>query len=237
MKSVQTQFHPDDNLLTEFAAGTLDTAQAIAISAHLHYCPRCRSKVNDMNAVGAMLLSMTSEQDIDISQSIGHQDTDNSGDLLSFDSLMESIEQRDAVPAKTPSPIPEKYQAYPKVVQKMLVDQKPKWKRVTSHLKSANLISGQNEYGIYLQHISAGGQVPEHDHRGDEITVVLKGSISDEDGVYQMGDFIYKAEGDIHRPRASSNEDCLCLSIQQAPVKLTGMLGRFINPFLRIKAV
>jgi len=220
----------------EFSAGILDTAQAIAISAHLHYCPRCRSKVEDMNTIGAALFSMaeqpTSAEAMDI-EGQTHK-------TLSFDALMKTIEHNDKVSTEAANDtltLPVQYSGYPKVVQKMLAQQKLSWKRITSGLKAANLVSGQHKYGVYLQRIEAGCQVPEHDHRGDEITVVLRGSISDEDGVYHTGDFIFKAEGDVHSPRASNNEECLCLSIQQAPVKLTGVWGRFINPLLRINAI
>jgi len=42
-----------------------------------------------------------------------------------------------------------------------------------------------------LHRIKAGGKAPEHDHKGTEITVVLTGSFSDEDDIYQPGDFIF----------------------------------------------
>ena len=33
-----TNHHPDENMLIEFSAGTLDTAASICVSAHLHFC-------------------------------------------------------------------------------------------------------------------------------------------------------------------------------------------------------
>jgi putative transcriptional regulator len=227
MNNVETQHHPDDNLLTEFSAGTLDMAQAIAVSAHLHYCPYCRNKVEKMNNIGAALFTMSEPDDT------------KENNTLSFETLMEHIDNTEPhVLEDTGSIASREYSSsFPTVVQKILAQQKLHWKRVTSGLKAANLASGQNKYGVYLQKIAAGHQVPQHDHRGNEITVVLRGSISDEDGVYQTGDFILKSIGDVHTPRASSNEDCLCLSIQQAPVRLTSILGRFVNPFLRINPI
>jgi len=226
------QHHPDDNLLAEFAAGSIEYAQALAISAHLHYCPQCRSKVNELNCLGGALLALGAQT---------NQTADN--EPLSFNQLMSAIDKREnetntkTVIEPNIDTIPAKYRRLPKAVRKLVSEQTVNWKHVTVGLQSANLVTGQDKYGVYLQNIAAGNTVPEHDHRGSEVTVVLKGSISDEDGVYQAGDFIFKQPGDIHLPIASSNEDCLCLSIQQAPVKLTSFLGHFINPFLRINAV
>jgi putative transcriptional regulator len=39
------QHHPTDNLLVEFAAGTLDKAQALAINGHLHFCTKCQQNI------------------------------------------------------------------------------------------------------------------------------------------------------------------------------------------------
>ena len=90
---------------------------------------------------------------------------------------------------------------------------------------------GEKDYEVALHRIDAGGKAPEHDHRGREITVVLTGSFSDEDGVYQPGDFLVREPGDTHRPFAARNEDCICLSVLEAPIKLTG-IKRILNPFL-----
>ena len=85
-----------------------------------------------------------------------------------------------------------------------------------------------------MQRICAGGTTPEHDHRGTEMTVVLEGSFSDEKGIYREGDFLLKEPGDVHQPVSARNQDCLCLSVQEAPVKLTGLWGKVLNPFIRL---
>jgi len=105
------------------------------------------------------------------------------------------------------------------------------WNNLSSSLKVAPISVGETRYELALHKISAGGKVPEHDHNGQEITVVLKGSFSDEDGVYQTGDFLTKNPGDSHRPMAAQNDDCICLSVSEGPIKLKG-LKRVFNPFL-----
>jgi putative transcriptional regulator len=38
----------------------------------------------------------------------------------------------------------------------------------------------------------------------------------------------------VHRPVVDSDEECICLAVLDAPLKLTGMIGRLVNPFLRM---
>jgi putative transcriptional regulator len=68
-----------------------------------------------------------------------------------------------------------------------------------------------------------------------EYTVVLKGSFSDESSVYTEGDFIIRQPGDVHQPMGAKNGECICLSVQEAPIKLISFLGFFLNPWLKVK--
>ena len=106
-----------------------------------------------------------------------------------------------------------------------------RWRNLSSSLKVAPISVGETNHELALHKISAGGRAPDHGHNGQEITVVLKGSFSDDDGVYQTGDFLIKEPGESHRPIAAQNEDCICLSVLAAPIKLKG-LKRVFNPFL-----
>ena len=57
MKTVN--HHPDAAMLVEFSAGTLDTAASICVSAHLHFCNKCRSELLRLDQVGSQLMSET----------------------------------------------------------------------------------------------------------------------------------------------------------------------------------
>ena len=109
------------------------------------------------------------------------------------------------------------------------------WQKLSQSLKIARLKTGQNSCEVSLHKISAGGKVMAHDHNGPEYTLVLKGSFSDENGMYQPGDFLLKQPGEEHKPYAAANRDCLCLTVIEAPVKFTGLLGRLLNPFIRLQ--
>src|SRR5690606_24367164 len=86
-------------------------------------------------------------------------------------------------------------------------------------------------FQVALQRIAAGARVPTHTHGGTELTVILSGGFSDELGVYHAGDFIARDPSHKHSPTALQNEDCICLTVLDAPIKFTGW-QRLFNPFM-----
>lgn len=80
--------------------------------------------------------------------------------------------------------------------------------------------------------IRAGRRMPAHTHEGSEVTLVLNGAFSDLHGHYGRGD-IAIADSEIdHRPIADPGEDCLCFAVTDAPLRLTGPIGRIVQRFL-----
>lgn len=217
--------HPNTNTLSEYAAGSLDIAASLAVAAHLHFCPHCRKHVESMQTLGGVVMENTPP--------VAVEDSVLSGVLARIDSG-DAIEEAKTSEAKPSASLGD----LPPVVAKVIGQKSTlSWKKLTSSLQIAPLKTGQGKAEVSLHKISAGGKVMEHDHRGMEYTLVLKGSFSDEDGVYQPGDFILKQPGDVHRPYAAANRDCLCLTVVEAPVRFTGLLGWLINPFLRLNPV
>jgi len=220
--------HPDDNLLTEYASGSLANALGIIVCAHLQNCPHCRQRVEHLNKLGAAILKQSATEPVKAE---------------TFDQLMARIRSQSPVAdVDSAAKVQQTHVSYekdpmlkrlPKVIAKLLPsDGKLKWQRASGSLKIARLRAGQQQYEISFQRISCGGKVVEHDHRGLEVTLVLHGSFSDEDGIYSEGDFLVRTPGEVHRPTATQNQDCLCISVVEAPVKVTGLFGKFLNPFL-----
>ncbi len=48
--------HPDEFLLTGFAAGRLDPGPTLVVEAHLKLCPQCRREIDALEAAGGALL-------------------------------------------------------------------------------------------------------------------------------------------------------------------------------------
>lgn len=225
--------HPDENMLTEYAAGSLEWALSLSVAAHLHFCATCRNTVWSLNHLGGTLLNNCDRAPID---------------TATFEKLMArihspQIQTTPVTPEDSDSTadtiVVSKHTALtnaPRVVRKLIPQgRKLKWKFVTPTMKMAPLVTGQQKFQVALHRISTGGRVARHNHRGREVTLVLQGSFSDGFGVYSAGDFVVREPGQIHRPTATENEDCICLTVSEMPVAMTGLWGKMLSPFLTIR--
>ena len=102
------------------------------------------------------------------------------------------------------------------------------------NFRYSELNTGDSQRETSLFTIKAGGNVPRHRHKGDEITVVLKGHFSDQDDHYQVGDFIVRTKGETHTPVAAQDEDCLCLYTLDAPIQMTNWFYRLLAPLMKV---
>lgn len=226
--------HPDDILLLDYSAGSLSVAQALAVSVHLCFCNHCRSQLKKLNSIGGVLLENAKPASVD---------------EHAFELLMKKIDKVSAtehtaktadneslatrVVAQSASARTSKNFTNPltKLLPTPLSDLP--WQQQTSEIAKFDLSSRLNLNGLQvaLQKIAAGARVPTHTHRGTELTVILSGGFSDELGVYHTGDFIARDGSHKHSPTALQNDDCICLTILDAPIKFTGW-QRIFNPFL-----
>jgi putative transcriptional regulator len=108
--------------------------------------------------------------------------------------------------------------------------------KITKTLSISYLKTGDPNYEFALYQIKAGGKIPEHTHRGTEMTLVLEGGFSDSEGSYDQGDFIFRQATDVHAPTALQSEDCICLAVLDAPLKFTNWKYRWMNPFVQLQA-
>lgn len=210
--------HPEPDLLVEYATGSMSLAQTIAITTHLQFCEECRNTVESLKDIGGDILQ--AGESVEVSDGL-------------LDLIMDCIESgAETVSAPVRKICSDEVATdLPEYVRNLLPEGDLSWRKLTSSLKVAPVSVGEQDHELSLHRINPGGKAPEHDHRGREITVVLKGSFSDEDGVYQPGDFIVREPGDKHRPFAARNEECVRLSVLEAPIRLTGLKSVF-NPFL-----
>ena len=212
--------HPESDLLVEYVSGSLSVAPCISVTTHLQYCKQCSDSVESLGEIGGELLNAA--EAVPVSDGLFDRIIENLDSLVEEDPSDGVLRQcSDAISTELPE-----------FVQRFLPDEELDWRRLSPSLKVAPISVGEEVYELALHRIDAGGKAPEHDHFGKEITVVLTGSFSDEDGVYQAGDFLVRHPGDTHRPFAARNQECICLSVLEAPIRLTG-IKRVLNPFLR----
>ena len=220
------KYHPSTALLTDYTVGSLSVAPAVSVTTHLKYCQQCRDSVGSLKQLGGALLCEAEPAQV-------------SGDLLSQTLDLLDADECELGLAEGASEVHEfelsdELKGIPEYLNQFLPRNGLNWQKLSSSVTVAPISVGETRYELALHKICAGGQTPVHDHNGVEYTVVLKGSFSDEDGMYNEGDFLTREPGDIHRPFATQHEDCICLSVLEAPIRLKG-LGRVLNPFMRFQ--
>jgi len=212
------KYHPDARFLTDYTAGSLPQSQALCVSTHLHYCQSCRVKVRELMELGTELFVQQQPA------SVGED---------SFSRLLTRIETQPAAeatvkePASADSKLPH---AINKLTRGNLDNLS--WRKVGKSFRFSPLKLDDPKRETTLFHIKAGGHVPHHRHGGDEITIILKGSFSDNEDKYGVGDFIVRTSGEAHRPVASQDEDCLCLATLDAPIVMSNWFYRMLMPLM-----
>jgi len=213
------KYHPDTRFLTDYAAGSLPESQALCVAAHLHYCTGCRNKVGDLASLGGELL--LDQQPATVSDGC-------------FDRVMARLDASDADnQAATATLATSDEDPLPRAIRKLTRGnlENLNWRRIGKSFRFFTLSLGDKRRETSLLHIAAGGNLPKHHHGGDEITVVLQGSFSDQEGHYHVGDYIVRTRGETHTPVASQDEDCLCLATLDAPIVMNNWLLRLLMPF------
>ncbi len=216
--------HAGDDLLIAYATGTLDEPVALVVATHLALCPLCRNEVVRLEELGGVLFDEQPDEALNES---------------SFDALMARL---DAPPTETATPsscgaaaadsgdprVPRPLRDYLGCHFEQL-----DWKSFGG-LEEASLLPEAKGFRTRLMRIKSGTAMPAHTHKGSELTLVLAGGFSDDEGHYLRGDLAEAGPSVDHQPIADPGEDCICLAVTDAPLRLTGPLGRLLNPFLRI---
>lgn len=203
---------PVDALLADYAAGRLPRPLHGLVAAHLAIKP-------DNRAYVAALESVQAREFDDIAPM----------SLSRRDAMLEKIFSVDVprVVAKGDDVIPAPLRALAGVDFSSF-----NWKSKLPGMKEFQVKDPAVGEAVFYW-IKPGRQMPSHTHEGMEVTLVLKGGFSDAYGHYRRGD-IAIADGDVdHRPRADDDEDCICFAVTDAPLRLTGSLGRVLRLFTR----
>jgi putative transcriptional regulator len=219
--------HPSLELLLDYAAGSTGEAAGLALATHLALCPECREVVAQLESVGGALLEAIEPAAVPSE---------------ALDSLLARLDKPVPVPDRPlpadaaapgllPDPVPQPLRGY--IGQGLGAI---RWKRVMRGVEQADIITGRgrpSNVRARLLRIAPGVRVPRHTHAGTEMTLVLAGGFSDGDKQYQRGDFSFCDGQDDHSPVADDDGECLCLTVTDAPLRLTGPLMRLLNPFIR----
>ncbi|QXB56142.1 MULTISPECIES: ChrR family anti-sigma-E factor [Aeromonas] len=210
--------HPTALMLRAFAADELPLPLAVGVSAHCELCPDCAARVKECEEELAREHLMPDEPDEALPPG--------------FDAMLAGILQQPAPPVSTRErhgqTAPELRvagQSYrlPRVLAR---HHDPRWRHLGA-IRQHSLPLDEMGARASLLHIEAGGRIPEHTHKGYELTLLLAGTIEDGDTRYQAGDFIWRDASHAHSPHTP--DGCLCYTVQNAPVQFTKGLSRLLN--------
>lgn len=213
--------HPDAELLLDYAAGGTALPVSLAVAAHLSYCGECRARSERLDALGGALMEMQPPE------------------AVSDDALAMALSRLDAPPPEAPTPaialdaetkalIPPPLRPYTQASLKDL-----RWRR-KGPLQEVILPVPASGYRASLFRLAPGVAAPRHGHTGREYTVVLSGSFTDDGETFGVGDFAFADPSLFHTQVGDPRDGCICFTVHDAPVRLTGVLGAIVNPFLKI---
>jgi putative transcriptional regulator len=217
--------HVSDELLLDYASGTLAEGWSIAVATHLALCPSCRDRLSFMEHAGGELLEA-----VEIEQA--------SSETESWQAMKSRLAAEKAKPAPKVKPrvaaaddviLPEPLRSYLGSDVDGL-----KWRALGRGAYHIPIKTGDTESQVRLLKIPAGKPVPEHSHGGRELTLVLKGAFTDGSTVFRRGDLEEADETLTHQPVATPDEDCICLAVTDAPLKFKSLIVRLVQPVLGI---
>ena len=211
--------HISDSLLAGYAAGTLPEAFNLIIATHVSVCDACRAALGAYEALGGAVLDEVAPIDM------GRE---------SLAACMARIKAGEGEAAAKPAARPSD-PVLPAPLAEYVgggIDA-IRWRSVGMGVKQA-ILPTDRDASARLLYIPAGQSVPDHSHRGLELTMVLQGAFSDQTDRFARGD-VEIADDDLeHTPVAEAGEDCICLAVTDAPLKFKGWMPRLAQPFLKI---
>ena len=176
MKKHDIKHHLSKELLLAYSAGHLEEGFSLAIATHISMCDQCRAELESLEAMGGAVFENLEPNVID---------TDAFAKTLA---LIDQMPEQTKMKPKT-TELPEPLADY---VGCDLDD--IDWRPIGMGVKQKILVNSE-KVSARLLYIPAGTAVPEHSHKGREVTLVLKGAFKDEIDYFGPGD-IELADGD-----------------------------------------
>lgn len=206
--------HLDDATLMSYSAGALSQGMALVVATHLSICQQCRELAEANDALGGALLeSLESEKvgDSMLANLLSQLDT-------------QPVENVNVRPVKRDPEIPAPLSDYIDGSLDQL-----EWKRIVPGVAYYDM-PWEGRGVSRLLRIAPGKSMLAHTHDGNELTMVLRGSFSDEIGRFCRGDVADLDDQIEHQPLVDSEEDCICLIATDAPLRFTTLFGKLVQP-------
>jgi putative transcriptional regulator len=213
----EIKHHLTDALLMAYSAGTLPEAFDLVVATHVSMCDECRARMHAFDAVGGAVME------------------DAGSIAMGADSLAATLAMiADATPEARPMVV-RRGGVFPAPLQDYVGGDLDavKWRRVGGGVSDA-ILRTKGDATVRLLRIPGGVAVPDHGHRGMELTLVLQGAFRDDTDHFGAGDVEVADDALVHKPVAEVGMDCICLAATDAPLRFNALIPRLAQPFLRI---
>jgi putative transcriptional regulator len=218
---VTPRHHPSPETLIGYVAGTLPNAISCVVACHVSLCGDCADQNRRLAILGGLMLN-------DLRP--GPED----------EAFTERAAAQVSVQRPPPSRAPNVWA--PKTADPLLPvpltqylgisGAEIPWKRVVKGVRQYWVKLPPNSGQIRLLRLTPGKLLLEHSHTGMELTLVLQGVYGDHTGDYVRGDVIEWTEGTTHQPRASGDEECVCLIASERTPYFTRLAARLLRPIM-----
>jgi putative transcriptional regulator len=197
-----------------FAKGELSITMTMAISAHVEMCPCCADKLSALETrLGGSELG--GEEEIVVDSDFAAM----FADIVADDTQAELI----SVPQATLM-----YQHKEVLLPRALSCLERSEFSTIGKIGRSRFNADDGTLRASLLQIAPGGEIPEHTHTGFEITLLLDGDFSDEDGEYVPGDFIMLDGAHNHTPK--TKDGCLCFTVVSSALYFNKGISKLLNP-------
>jgi len=226
---------PPEELLFDYAAGTLPEPLALFVASHLTFAPASRRTVREVEAVGGSMLTElepASMSDDALERMLARLDEATESDSGGAGAVPIRGGPTPGVAAGRagePGGIPDVLKRY---IQTDDWASLP-WVERSPNIREYKLMADRNGYKTRLMRLTGNTAVPEHTHEGSEYTLCLEGGFTDAGKEYWPGD-VAVADGEVDHAPVAVPEGCTCLIVTTAPLRMTGPVGRFLNLFVDI---
>jgi putative transcriptional regulator len=210
-------FHPNSQQLEQFSAGNCEPAMALMISAHIDMCSECRT-------VSRGFQECFSIEALSEDMPLGSE----------YKNMLANITNLPVAPQEIVHSTPTleldgRHFALPRALHRF-TSKTGNWSRLVDKLWQAPVDLGEMGKATFI-YMEKGGRVPEHTHKGSELTLVIDGQYSDGISDYDCGDFTLLDGSNKHLPHSEADEGCLVFTIVDKPLHFTSGLTRLLNPF------
>jgi putative transcriptional regulator len=206
--------HLTDDILMGYATGSLPEAFNLVVATHVSLCDDCRAALAGFEALGgAVLEDMTADAEASLAATLDRIAT-----------TPKTTPARARAPGIFPAPLQDYVGGDLAAVR---------WKGLGGGVAQAILPTARDA-SVRLLRIPGGAVMPDHGHRGMEMTLVLQGAFRDETDRFGVGDVEVADAAMTHQPVAEAGPDCICLAATDAPLRFRAFIPRMVQGFLRI---